>query len=55
MKKTIMSAEKKRAWDEVLFWARRLTSCQADNHPEWKMNYVKAKRKLTEIKEREVI
>lgn len=47
-----MSPELKRAWDEVLFWARRLSYKSADNHPEWREKYEKAKARLNEIKAR---
>lgn len=51
--KQVMSAEKKNAWDKVLFWARRLSYNQAGNHPEWRTNYEEAKKRLEEIKARE--
>lgn len=50
-----MSDEKKRAWNEVLFWAKRLSYKSADAHPEWKENYKRAKKRLEEIKEFEKI
>lgn len=40
----------KRAWDEVLFWAKRLSYKQAENHPEWFENYKEAKSRLNEIR-----
>lgn len=49
----IFSAERKKAHQDVLFWARRLSYKQSDNHPEWRTNYENAKRKLAEIKENE--
>lgn len=49
----IFSEEKRRAWNEVLFWARRLSYNQADNHPEWEQKYKEAKQRLNEIKEQE--
>lgn len=48
-----MSGERKRAWENVLFWSKRLTYLQAVNHPEWRENYLRAKERLKEIKERE--
>lgn len=47
-----MNPELKRAWDEVLFWARRLSYKQADNHPEWREKYEAAKKRLEELKAR---
>lgn len=51
--KNIFTPEKKRAWDDVLFWARRLSYRAADNHPEWRQKYEEAKRRLKEIEARE--
>ena len=34
----------------VLFWARRLSYAQADNHPEWRENYEQEKAKLNQMK-----
>lgn len=48
-----MSPELKAAWDEVLFWAKRLSYKQADNHPEWKEHYEAAKKKRDEIRKNE--
>ena len=45
-----MNPEMKKAWDEVLFWAKRCSYKQADNHPEWHETYKEAKRKLNELK-----
>ena len=45
-----MNPEKKRAWDEVLFWAKRLSYKQAENHPEWRTKYEEAKKRLEELK-----
>ena len=50
----IMSTEKKNAWNNVLFWAKRLSYNSASKHPEWKINYESAKKHLNEIKEREL-
>lgn len=47
-----MNPELKQAWDEVLFWAKRLSYKQADNHPEWRQKYEQAKIKKDQIKER---
>lgn len=47
-----MNPELKRAWDEVLFWARRLSYKQADNYPEWREKYEAAKKRLEELKAR---
>lgn len=49
----IFTEEKRRAWNEVLFWARRLSYKQADKYPEWQQKYEEAKRRLNEIKEQE--
>lgn len=49
----IFTEERKRAWNEVLFWARRLSYNQADNHPKWEQKYKEAKQKLSEIKDSE--
>lgn len=46
-----MNPELKAAWDEVLFWAKRLSYKQADNHPEWRKKYEAAKKRLNELKE----
>lgn len=46
-----MNPELKNAWDDVLFWARRLSYKQADNHPEWKQKYEQAVLKRDRIKE----
>lgn len=48
--KKIFSEERRRAWDEVLFWARRLSYKAADYHPEWRQKYEEAKQRLNEIK-----
>lgn len=45
-----MNPEKKRAWDEVLFWEKRLSYKQAENHPEWRTKYEEAKKRLEELK-----
>ena len=37
-----MNPEMKKAWDEVLFWAKRCSYKQADNHPEWHEKYKEA-------------
>lgn len=39
----IFTAEEKKAWDEVLFWAKRLSYKSADQHPEWRERYEAAK------------
>ena len=50
MVRPAMNPELKNAWDEVLFWAKRLSYHSADNHPEWKEKYKKAKERLAEVK-----
>lgn len=52
MAKQVMNPELKAAWDDVLHWARRLSYKQAENHPEWKEEYEKAKKRRDEIKAR---
>lgn len=47
-----MNPEKKRLWDEVLFWSRRLSYVSADKNPEWRVKYKEAKKRLEEWKER---
>ena len=42
--------EYKRLWDEVLFWAKRLSYKAADIHPEWKEKYEDAVRRRDEWK-----
>ena len=49
--KHIFEPEYKQAWDDVLFWAKRLSYRAADYHPEWRENYLKAKAHLKELQE----
>lgn len=41
--KKIFTAEERKAWDDVLFWAKRLSYKSADQHPEWRERYEEAK------------
>ena len=45
----IFTDEKRQAWNDVLFWARRLSYKTAANRPEWREKYEEAKRRLSEI------
>lgn len=47
-----MNPELKKAWDDVLFWAKRLTYHSADNHSEWREKYETAKKHRDEVKAR---
>lgn len=53
MKNSIFTPEKRRAWDDVLFWARRLSYKSAEKHPEWRQRYEEAKQRLNAIEARE--
>ena len=48
--KKLFHPEYKRLWDEVLFWAKRLSYKSADKHPEWKVKYKGAVKKRDEWK-----
>lgn len=50
----IFSDERRKAHQEILFWAERLSRGCAVNYPDWKQNYEEAKRRLQMIKEKEV-
>lgn len=41
-----MNEELKKAWDEVLFWAKRCSYASAESHPEWfeKLDLARARR-----------
>ena len=48
--KKLFHPEYKKLWDEVLFWAKRLSYKAADYHPEWRTKYEEAVRKRDEWK-----
>lgn len=48
----MMNRELHEAWQEVLFWAKRLTYHSADRHPEWREKYEKAKKRLNEVRQK---
>ena len=45
----IFTAEERQAWDDVLFWAKRLTYKSADSHPEWRERYEEAKARKDKL------
>ena len=47
-----LNPELKNAWDKVLFWSKRLSYASADKHPNWRVEYEKAKKNLEEVKAR---
>lgn len=47
-----MEPELKAAWDNVLFWAKRLSYHDAEQHPEWREKYNAAVARRDEIRSR---
>lgn len=49
--KKIFTDEERKAWNEVLFWAKRLSYKSADQHPEWRERYEAAKAEKNRLME----